>query len=180
MENVSQMSMLEVAVMLMEKKKTPQPIRKLIEEALQVKGIDESNTEVASQLYVDITTSSKFVYMGDEEWDLKSRQSLDEWDKDGSAFNTADLDDEDDNGLTEKDYDLEEDKSSYDDDDEDEDSNYSDSDDDDDSSYDEYDDDDTSDNDEFDTIRDNPDEDTFDEDDYDEIMDDYEDLYDKK
>ena len=167
MENVSQMSMLEVAVMLMEKKKTPQPIRKLIEEALQVKGIDESNTEVASQLYVDITTSSKFVYMGDEEWDLKSRQSLDEWDKDGSAFNTADLDDE-------------EDKSSYDDDDEDEDSNYSDSDDDDDSSYDEYDDDDTSDNDEFDTIRDNPDEDTFDEDDYDEIMDDYEDLYDKK
>lgn len=180
MENVSQMSMLEVAVMLMEKKKTPQPIRKLIEEVLQVKGIDESNTEVASQLYVDITTSSKFVYMGDEEWDLKSRQSLDEWDKDGSAFNTADLDDEDDNGLTEKDYDLEEDKSSYDDDDEDEDSNYSDSDDEDDSSYDEYDDDDTSDNDEFDTIRDNPDEDTFDEDDYDEIMDDYEDLYDKK
>lgn len=95
MENISQMSMLEVACLLMEQKRNCQPIRKLIKEVLEMKSIDDQNGEFAAQLYVDITTSSKFVYMGNEEWDLKSRQSLDEWDKDGSAFNTKeDLDEE--------------------------------------------------------------------------------------
>ncbi len=95
MENISQMSMLEVAVMLMEQKRTAQPVKKIIKEVLEVKGTDDLDGTIATQLYIDITTSSKFVYMGNEEWDLKNRQSLDEWDKDGSAFNTKeDLDEE--------------------------------------------------------------------------------------
>lgn len=89
MENIQQMSMLEVAIKLMSEKRTKQAISKLIEETLEMKGIDDEDGEFAAQLYIDITTSSKFVYMGDNEWDLKSRQSLDEWDKDGSAFNTG-------------------------------------------------------------------------------------------
>lgn len=112
MENISQMSMIEVACMLMEKKRTCQPIRKLIKEVLEMKGADDTNGELAAKLYIDITTSSKFVYMGNEEWDLKDRQSLDEWDKDGAAFNSKDdyIEEEDDidDGITADDYILEE------------------------------------------------------------------------
>lgn len=86
--NISQASLLEVAIMLMKQKHTKQNIKKLISEVLEMKGLDDEDKTLATQLYVDITTSSKFVYMGNEEWDLKDRQPLDQWDKDGSAFNT--------------------------------------------------------------------------------------------
>ena len=88
MENISQMSLLEVAIKLMEQKRGVQNIRTLISEVLEMKGLDDPDGALATQLYIDITTSSKFVYMGNEEWDLKIRQSLDEFDKDGSAFNS--------------------------------------------------------------------------------------------
>ena len=88
MENISQMSLLEVATELMEQKRTAQNIYALIKEVLEMKGIVDEDNAYATQLYIDITTSSKFVYMGNDEWDLKLRQSLDEFDKDGSAFNT--------------------------------------------------------------------------------------------
>lgn len=90
MENISQMSLLEVAVKLMEQKCGVQNIKSLIKEVLEMKGLTDEDGEYTTQLYIDITTSSKFVYMGNDEWDLKSRQSLDEYDKDGSAFNSKD------------------------------------------------------------------------------------------
>lgn len=177
MENISQMSMLEAAINLMEQKKNPQPINKILEETLELKGLDDPNGELAAQLYVDITTSSKFVYMGNEEWDLKSRQSLDWWDKDGSAFNTAESTDSNENELSTDDFNYDEDK------DEDSDDDYSNDEVTDDYSENE-DDEDYSDNDEYDRITENPDDDyddenDFDEEDYEGYMDDYENLYDK-
>lgn len=186
MENISQMSLLEVAIYLMEQKKTKQPIRELIKEVLEMKGLDDLDGALATQLYIDITTSSKFVYMGNEEWDLKVRQSLDEYDKDGSAFNTKgeDLDDEDED-LSDEDSDEYEDDD-YDDDDEDEDSE----DDEEDEDSDEYEDDDYDDDEEDEDSEDDDDsiidgeeteryseDDDFDEDKYNDLMDDYEDIY---
>lgn len=180
MENVSQMSLLEVAIYLMEQKKAQQNIRALIREVLEIKGLDDADGQLATQLYIDITTSSKFVYMGDEEWDLKCRQSLDEYDKDGSAFNVkgADLDDEpleDEEDIEEESLDDDEDE--YDDDEEDDEDEYDDEyEDDEDSEYeDEYDDDE-------DAIIDGElterySEDDFNEDKYNDLMDDYEDMY---
>ncbi|MDE5855526.1 MAG: DNA-directed RNA polymerase subunit delta, partial [Anaeroplasmataceae bacterium] len=129
MENVSQMSLLEVAIYLMEQKKAQQNIRALIREVLEIKGLDDADGKLATQLYIDITTSSKFVYMGNEEWDLKCRQSLDEYDKDGSAFNVkgADLDDEpleDEEDIEEESLDDDEDE--YDEDEEDDEDEYDD------------------------------------------------------
>ena len=178
MENIQQMSMLEVAVKLMNDKKSKQPISKIIKETLEMKGIDDEDGSHAAQLYIDITTSSLFVYMGDEEWDLKSRQSLDEWDKDGSAFNTGEIEEDDEEEESADDF------YSLDDNNEGEDSENSDD-------YDpEADEDDYSDDDE-DEDEIEPDElvtETYDEDDetkymdedsYNDIMDDYEDMYDK-
>ncbi len=184
MENISQMSLLEVAIYLMEQKKTKQPIRELIKEVLEMKGLDDLNGELATQLYIDITTSSKFVYMGNEEWDLKVRQSLDEYDKDGSAFNTKGED------LDEEDEDLsDEDSDEYEDDDYDDDEDEDSEEDEEDEDSDEYEDDEYDDDEEDEDSEDDEDsiidgeeterysEDDFDEDKYNDLMDDYEDIY---
>ena len=184
MENISQMSLLEVAIKLMEQKRGVQNIRTLISEVLEMKGLDDPDGTLATQLYIDITTSSKFVYMGNEEWDLKIRQSLDEFDKDGSAFNSKEdiiededeIDDLDEDDLDEEDEledELEDDEDSdeyddeYDDEDEDEE-------DEDDSVY-------SSDEDDLDDGEDleRYSEEGFNEDKYNDYMDDYEDMYDE-
>lgn len=173
MENIQQMSMLEVAIKLMNEKRTKQPIQKLIKEVLEMKGITDEDGDHAAQLYIDITTSSLFVYMGNDEWDLKSRQSLDEWDKDGSAFNTDIVEDEEDDNIKPEDYYLP-----------DEDEDLSSADEDDDASEDDEDEEELIDNDVIVTNFDEDDDDDtldkfIDEDDYNDIMDDYEDMYDK-
>lgn len=181
MENVSQMSLLEVAIYLMEQKKTQQSIRALIKEVLEIKGLDDVDGTLSTQLYIDITTSSKFVYMGNEEWDLKKRQSLDEYDKDGSAFNVkgADIEEplDEEEVLDVLDEDIDEDDE-YDEDEEDE---Y-----DDDDEYDEDEDDSEYEDDEYDEDEDaiidgelteRYSEDDFNEDKYNDLMDDYEDMY---
>ena len=181
MENVSQMSLLEVAIYLMEQKKAQQNIRALIREVLEIKGVDDADGTLATQLYIDITTSSKFVYMGNEEWDLKCRQSLDEYDKDGSAFNVKGADLEEEPLEDEEDIEDEnlEDEDEYDEDDEDE------EDDDEYDEEDEYDEDDEYD-DEYDEdddaiidgdLTERYSEDDFNEDKYNDLMDDYEDMY---
>lgn len=176
MENVQQMSLLEVALKLMEEKGTVVNIYDLIEEVLKAKGLADPDNSLAAKLYIDITTSSKFVYMGEENWDLKSRQSLDEFDKDGASFNPKDaFVDED-----EDDEDNEEDNLSDEDEDEDEDSDRSEEDEDEDEDSSDEDEEDQYDDDvEFDDEEDEDsyDDDSLDEDKYNKIMDDYEDLY---
>ena len=156
MEN--QMSLIEIALEIMDEKKEPIDIYTLIEETLARKGVIDTDGTYAAKLYTDITTSSKFVFMGENKWDLKSRQSLDQFDKDGSSFNSKDDYDnaeEEDDDLNESDLELEdadeEDEDSYDDEDED------------------------------DLEDDEEDEDSYDDNDdeekYNKYMDDYEDLY---
>lgn len=175
MENVQQMSLLEVALKIMEEKGTVVNIYELIKEVLETKGIDDKDNSFAARLYTDITTSSKFVFMGEDNWDLKSRQSLDEFDKDGASFNPKGaLDDDDEDVLDVKDdYDEDEDddeeESEYDDLDEEE----LESEEDEEES--EYDDLEYEDEEELDEESDY--DDTLDEDKYNKIMDDYEDLY---
>ena len=179
MENISQMSLLEVAILLMEQKKNKQSIKALIKEVLEMKGLDDLDNTLATQLYIDITTSSKFVYMGDGEWDLKIRQSLDEYDKDGSAFNSKDAFVEEDEDLKDIEIDDEDEyEDDYDDEDEYEDEY------DDEYEDDEEDDDDYEYDDEDDYIGDDIldeaevySEDDFNEDKYNDLMDDYEDMY---
>ena len=148
MENISQMSLLEVALKIMEEKGGVVNIYNLIEEVLAFKGLEDPDNTLATQLYVDITTSSKFVYMGEDNWDLKSRQSLDQFDKDGASFNPKD-------GLVEEeDEDDEDDEDDLDEEEE------------------------TDEEDEDEDEKDESDEDdSIDEKKYNEYMDDYEDLY---
>ena len=59
MENISQMSLLEVAIYLMEQKRTVQNIYSLIKEVLEMKGLDDEDKSLATELYIDITSLIK-------------------------------------------------------------------------------------------------------------------------
>ena len=163
--NTEQLSMLEVAIELMNQKKTPQAIMSLISEVLEIKGLDDPDGTFATQLYIDITTSSNFVFCGDGKWDLKIRQSLDLFDKDGSFFNTGEEYEDEEEIIDLDDYNVEDE---YDDDDDDEDEDEED--------YDDYDD---SLLDDLDPNEDDDENDFLDEQEYNDIMDDYEDMYEK-
>lgn len=151
-------SLLEIAIKNMAGKKTPQNIYKFLDEVLSIKGISESDEnyiDLKAQLYTDMITSARFVYCGEDTWNLKENESLDLWDKDASFFNTDEIEEDDDDEVTLDDYNIDDNDDEEDDDDEEE------NEDDMDNHYDEEDDD-------------------YDEKEYNDMMDDYEDLYDEK
>ena len=159
------MSMVEVAIELMKQKRSPQAIISLINEVLEMKGLDDLDGSLATQLYVDITTSSDFVFCGEGKWDLKSRQSLDVYDRDGSYFNTGEeFEDEEVEDVNLDDYNIDE---------EDEADDYEDEDEEDEEDY-----DDIPLDDDYDPNEDDDEQDYLDEEEYNDIMDDYEDMYD--
>ena len=160
--NTEQLSMLEVAVELLNQKKTPQTITSLIQEVLELKGLDDPDGVLSTQLYIDITTSSSFVYCGEEKWDLKSRQSLELFDRDGSYFNTGEEYEEEEEEIELDDYNIDDEEETLDDED-DEDDDY----------YDEYD----IPLDEIDPNEDDDEVSYLDEQEYNDIMDDYESMY---
>lgn len=171
------MSTIETAVDLMEKKKTPQPIQKFLIEVSQVMGVIEVDPDFLAQLYIDITTSSRFIFCGDDMWDLKERH-MDLWDKDGSFFNDKGaVEDEEDDGITVDDYFLDSDEEEIIEDDE---TFIEDEDDELDKVYYDSDEEDATDDDEEETVVEvveEEDSDEFDEDQYGNLMDDYEKYY---
>lgn len=48
--------------------------------------VEKEKLDKISQVYTDFITSAKFIYVGDEEWDIKGRQAIDLWDKDGAYY----------------------------------------------------------------------------------------------
>ncbi|MCR4898932.1 MAG: DNA-directed RNA polymerase subunit delta [Acholeplasmatales bacterium] len=167
-KDVSGMSLIEVALMIMDEHEGGISINELMSQVLELKkiGQDEYNQKL-SRLYLDITTSSDFVYLGEGIWDLKSRNSLELFERDGSEFNKG-YDDED------EDY---EDDDSYDEDDEDEDEESDDNNEEDDSYDDEESDDNYDDDDSYDDEEDSYDDDNYEDDEYDDP---YEKMYDDK
>ena len=162
--NTEQLSMLEVAIELLNQKKTPQVISSLIQEVLELKGLDDPNGVLATQLYIDITTSSSFVFCGEGKWDLKNRQSLEVFDRDGSFFNTGEEYEEEEEIIELDDYNIDEDDDDDDSFDEDEE---------DDEYYDDY----EYSLDDIDPTEDDDEVSFLDEQEYNDIMDDYESMY---
>jgi len=163
----NQLSCIEIVIKLLEEKGEPANIVELIQEALRLKGINDTDGMQTTRLYADITTSSKFVFCGEGKWDLKQNQSLDVFDRDGSYFgiNIENEDDEDED-IDLSDYNIDDD----DDDEEDEERDVEDV-----ELYDEEEDEE-----ELLPLEEDEDDDSYiDEDKYNALMDDYEDMYDK-
>ena len=87
---------------LIEKKELT--IDEIISYVFESKKLDKTNIDLVTNFYMDLTTSGKFVYCGQDKWALK-KNNLDFWDKDGHAFTDykeePELDFEDDLDFTE-------------------------------------------------------------------------------
>ncbi len=182
-DNLKTMAMLDIVEHLLKENKEPISIQDLISQVREIKSITADDVDRLTQLYMDITQSAKFVYVGEDKWDLKER-NLEMWDKDGYAFVTPDQDDEDveeDLDFTEFNLDdVEELEKEADDDDDEEEKEVEDEEIKEEKEYIDVelpikstDDDDGDDDVEIEFDND------YDEDDYNEIMDDYEDMYDE-
>jgi DNA-directed RNA polymerase subunit delta len=80
-------SMLETAIGVMKRKRSPQPFIKIYEEVVEELGFNDTQKEHnIARFYSDLSLSAFFVYTGDNNWDLKERQPTDMWDKDASFF----------------------------------------------------------------------------------------------
>jgi DNA-directed RNA polymerase subunit delta len=79
--------MLETAIGVMKRKRSPQPFIKIYEEVVEELGFSAAQKEHnIARFYSDLSLSAFFVYTGDNNWDLKERQPTDMWDKDASFF----------------------------------------------------------------------------------------------
>jgi len=82
-------SFINIAEDLLGEKQEPINLYTLFEEVLKKSGAsskDENKNEWLSTFYADLTSSAKFVYLGENEWDLKSNHDVSLWEKDGSFY----------------------------------------------------------------------------------------------
>ena len=80
-------SLIDIAEELLLEKKTQINMYDLFDAACAKKGIDEdAKANLVAQFYTDMISSAKFVYLGENEWDLKEHQEVALWEKDGSYY----------------------------------------------------------------------------------------------
>ena len=102
-------SMVDVAYDLMTKKKKPVDFYKLWQEVSEIKGFDQNDQEENESLfYTNITLDGRFITVGENRWDLRSRHKFDEVHIDMNDIYADDeedsSDDDGDDGLIEDDY----------------------------------------------------------------------------
>lgn len=120
-------SLLEIAIKLLKTKKKPKKLKEIIKETMQKKGYTpEEAKELIPQFILDFQTSGYFTYLGNDEWDLKDRVSLEKIDKieKDNVIEEEESDEVKENELkdeSEVDSNLSEDEDEDNDDDEDED-----------------------------------------------------------
>jgi len=81
------LSMIELAEAYLREENAEKSMREIIEYVFTTKQENIEDAEKVTRFYMDITTSAKFVFCGEDKWDLKEN-NLDLWDKDGHAFVT--------------------------------------------------------------------------------------------
>jgi DNA-directed RNA polymerase subunit delta len=87
MTDLKHLSIMEAAEAVLRANKEPMTFYELFAKLSDIKELSEADrAELIAQFYADFIISAKFVYMGDDLWDLKSRQSIDLWDKDGAYY----------------------------------------------------------------------------------------------
>ena len=71
--------MVDIAFDLMSKKKNPVLFLKLWEEVAQIDGLtpQQADDNIA-QFYMDLGLDNRFVHMGENKWDLRSRHTFNE------------------------------------------------------------------------------------------------------
>ena len=87
MQSINEQSLIESAERVLKEKKTPLNLYDLFNIVCAEKKYKESEkSSFITQFYTDLITSAKFVYTGDNTWDLKEFQKTDLSEKDGSFY----------------------------------------------------------------------------------------------
>ena len=115
------MSLLETAETILSNNKQSMSFVELYQAICEVKDLsEEEKNDLISQVYADFIISGKFVYVGDDLWDLKSRLKTKDWDKDyydeypDLAEELVEDDEEDEKKLDEEDSENDEEEESED------------------------------------------------------------------
>ncbi|MFA7076334.1 MAG: DNA-directed RNA polymerase subunit delta [Candidatus Izemoplasmatales bacterium] len=81
------MSIMELANLILKENNKAMTFMEIYDRIVEEKEISETDKlEMISQVYADFILSAKFIYVGDDEWDIKGRQTIDLWDKDGAYY----------------------------------------------------------------------------------------------
>ena len=103
-------SMIDVAFDLVSKKKKPATFLKIWEEVSQMVGLTpEQEEDNIAQFYTDLSLDDRFVHVGDNKWDLRSRHTYNEVVVDTSAIIIEESEEEDEPFDEEQKKDKEED-----------------------------------------------------------------------
>ncbi|MBU1019783.1 MAG: DNA-directed RNA polymerase subunit delta [Firmicutes bacterium] len=87
MPNIKEQALIDAATRILKAKKEPLEFYELFNTVCGEKEYsDELKLQLITQFYTDISTSAKFVYTGDNMWDLKEHQKTELWEKDGSFY----------------------------------------------------------------------------------------------
>lgn len=115
-------SNLDVAFELVSRKKNPVVFSKLWEEVSQIQGLSEEEAKKrASKFYTALSLDGRFITLGDNTWDLRSRYTFDKVHIDMNEVYTDEADEVEDEDRSEDDYFIdEEDEESEDEESEDE------------------------------------------------------------
>lgn len=115
-------SNLDVAFELVSRKKNPVVFSKLWEEVSQIQGLGEEEAKKrASKFYTALSLDGRFITLGDNTWDLRSRYTFDKVHIDMNEVYTDEADEVEDEDRSEDDYFIdEEDEESEDEEDDDE------------------------------------------------------------
>ncbi|QMS84992.1 DNA-directed RNA polymerase subunit delta [Candidatus Xianfuyuplasma coldseepsis] len=82
-----ELSLMDAATMIMANEKKAFDVYDLFDRVAALLELSEDQqANLISKFYADLTTSAKFVYVGNNEWNLKSNEKIELWEKDGSFY----------------------------------------------------------------------------------------------
>lgn len=80
-------SLIEAAGLVLANEKQPVNLYDLFDRVTGEANLgEEEKQEAITKFYTDLTTSAKFVYVGNNEWNLKANEKIELWEKDGSFY----------------------------------------------------------------------------------------------
>ena len=85
MNNLEENSLSEIAYSLIKEHGSAVSLNELIDKICEIRKLADVSVDFKNQLYFDLISSGRFVYVGDGLFDLKDN-NLEYWDKDGTFF----------------------------------------------------------------------------------------------
>lgn len=82
-----ELSLMDAAVQVMSREKQSFDVYDLFDRVVEMLNLsEEQQAELVDKFYTDLTTSAKFIYVGDNRWNLKANEKVELWEKDGSFY----------------------------------------------------------------------------------------------